>query len=110
MGPQSFDCGSRDAKCGGLFPDRASMGGRSLSTAEVPWCSALGIAVLELQWGRSLSTAEVKGAARSDGCRNGFNGAAVFRLRKLRFLRDARAASRLASMGPQSFDCGSWAS
>src|SRR5438477_414659 len=86
----------------------------------------------KLQWGRSLSTAEV--ANRTDGIRysnTSFNGAAVIRLRKCdgnkgerpetqrlqwgRSLSTAEVAKdglpiykfKWASMGPQSFDCGS---
>ena len=80
MGPQSFDCGKNN------YESRPTPAGG-------------------LQWGRSLSTAESGRPRLSRFARHGFNGAAVFRLRKGP-CKHLGENTRLASMGPQSFDCG----
>ena len=81
--------------------------GRTLSSAESSSSLRIGVPSSSLQWGRTLSSAESKETgwqARSN--RLGFNGAALFQVRK-----ECRPHSRIfrvpnASMGPHSFKCG----
>ena len=104
MGPQSFDCGKR--------PESPPWGkadwlqwGRSLSTAERSEFRRELIAEMSLQWGRSLSTAESRCQRPASRRPSSFNGAAVFRLRK-ESVKEVWSRICMASMGPQSFDCG----
>ena len=84
MGPQSFNCGNR------VVDEPPSLSDSSRQA---------------LQWGRSLSTAETQWRmAVKRRTAGGFNGAAVFQLRKRAW--PAIAAAVHASMGPQSFNCG----
>ena len=80
--------------------------GRALSSAETQPTGPSGWEGRTLQWGRALSSAETP---RPMGGRcpggPGFNGAALFRARRLPAPKD-RQASLFASMGPRSFERG----
>ena len=59
-----------------------------------------------LQWSRGLSTAEGERAATARASSASFNGAAVFRPRRVLERALAGRLDRLASMEPRSFDRG----
>ena len=108
MGPQSFDCGNDRASYSRRSATAMLQWGRSLSTAETPTLRRLSPNVSHASMGpQSFDCGNVRVAART--CirtRSGFNGAAVFRLRKPAGCRPSGNLIVSASMGPQSFDCG----
>ena len=129
MGPQPFGCGRPVAGsvCGAS--QSASMGPQPFGCGR---CRATGgfQSRSPLQWGRNLSVAEGPRAGPFRTRRRGFNGAATFRLRKVRAHATEGHATRAlqwgrnlsvaegrwwageggrrrrASMGPQPFGCG----
>ena len=107
MGPHSFKCGKSIRPIGTLTTLGELQWGRTLSSAERTNKSRMRRGREKLQWGRTLSSAE-----RSKPCRantrtlTGFNGAALFQVRKVAKCASKKKKVRPASMGPHSFKCG----
>ncbi len=111
MGPHSFKCGKawRDAECGRT--NDTLQWGRTLSSAERKrkyrrvWSNFQTNDTL--QWGRTLSSAERTTRTLSSApTTKGFNGAALFQVRKEVNDEILVGPNSCASMGPHSFKCG----
>ena len=104
MGPGSFDPGNRWL---GASPRRYCplQWGRGLSTPETGGHGQPPRRPMRLQWGRGLSTPENSIRSSTNFSRRRFNGAGVFRPRKIRPV-EHRQRQHIASMGPGSFDPG----
>ena len=92
----------------GADPAPSLQRGRGLSTAETnPLHLVLRPRAIMLQRGRGLSTAETyRPATKWRRESSGFNGAAVFRPRRLGPIADKMLDAASASTGPRSFDRG----
>ena len=110
MGPQSFNCGNTPTTPALRIASPMLQWGRSLSTAETGRFPRRErhVSRCELQWGRSLSTAETR--RRAATCRPSTVlqwGRSLSTAETLpeRLVADVSQMG-LASMGPQSFNCG----
>ncbi len=107
MGPHSFKCGKSIEALTNKRRKHASMGPHSFKCGKLRDTQKYRETIKRLQWGRTLSSAEsaVFIASNRFLCA-GFNGAALFQVRKELNGKKHDQTGKNASMGPHSFKCG----